>query len=153
MTAVDPFASLRLGASSAASTSSNSSSTSGTSNQFGEDTFLKLLVAQLKYQNPLDPQDGTQFLTQTAQFTMVEKLESIDKETKTALAANQLLSAASMIGLHVKYKDNDGNDQTGVVKSVKVTSDGPTLKIGDQDISYAAIEEINPETTSAASST
>jgi hypothetical protein len=63
------------------------------------------------------------------------------------------MSAASMIGLHVKYKDNDGNDQIGVVKSVKNTSDGPTLTIGNTDIAYAAIEEINPDTTSTTGST
>ena len=39
-----------------------------------QDTFLKLLVAQLKYQDPSNPADSTQFLAQTAQFTQVEKL-------------------------------------------------------------------------------
>jgi len=42
-----------------------------------KDTFLKLLVAQLKYQNPMEPVDSSQFMAQTAQFTMVEKLEAM----------------------------------------------------------------------------
>jgi flagellar basal-body rod modification protein FlgD len=37
------------------------------------DTFMKLLVAQLKYQNPLNPADGVQFLTQLAQFSSLEQ--------------------------------------------------------------------------------
>jgi flagellar basal-body rod modification protein FlgD len=37
-----------------------------------KDTFLKLLVAQLKHQNPLEPADGLQFVTQLAQFTAIE---------------------------------------------------------------------------------
>ena len=43
----------------------------------GKDMFLKLLVAQLKYQNPMEPVDSSQFMAQTAQFTMVEKLEAM----------------------------------------------------------------------------
>ena len=39
--------------------------------------FLQLLVAQLKEQNPLDPQDGTQFVTQLAQFSSLEQLVNI----------------------------------------------------------------------------
>jgi flagellar basal-body rod modification protein FlgD len=139
MTAVDPFASVRVGA-----TTNPTSSTSNSDNQFGEDTFLKLLVAQLQYQNPLSPQDGTQFLTQTAQFTMVEKLNSIDTEVKSSMAANQTIAASAMIGKQVKYKDSNGDDATGVVSSVKLTSDGPLLHIGNDDIAYAAIEEIQP---------
>jgi flagellar basal-body rod modification protein FlgD len=37
------------------------------------DTFLKLLVAQLRYQNPLDPTDSVQFVTQLAQFSQLEQ--------------------------------------------------------------------------------
>ena len=46
-----------------------------------------------------------------------------------------MLAASTMIGHEVKYKDADGVDQTGVVTSVKVTSNGPALRIGDTDIS------------------
>ncbi len=147
MTAIDPFASLRLGASNSTSTTA-SSSASGTDNQFGQDTFLKLLVAQLQYQNPLSPQDGTQFLTQTAQFTEVEKLNTIADELQTSSNANQTLAASVMIGRQVMFKDANGNDATGVVSSVKLTSDGPVLRIGNQDIAYAAIEEIQSTSTS-----
>jgi flagellar basal-body rod modification protein FlgD len=144
MTAVDPFASVRAGA----NTSTSSSSTQNSDNQFGEDTFLKLLVAQLQYQNPLSPQDGTQFLTQTAQFTMVEKLNSIDTEVKSSMAANQTIAASAMIGKQVQYKDPNDVDATGVVSSVKLTADGPLLHIGNDDIAYAAIEQIMPSTGS-----
>ena len=46
-----------------------SSSTPAPSQDFDKDTFLKLLVAQLKYQDPTNPTDATQFMSQTAQFT------------------------------------------------------------------------------------
>ena len=43
-------------------------------------TFLKLLVAQIKNQNPLNPQDGAQFLAQLAQFSQVEQLVGIRQD-------------------------------------------------------------------------
>ncbi len=77
-------------------------------NQFGKDTFLKLLVAQLKYQNPMSPSDGTQFLAQTAQFTMVEKLDQINTAMKSNAAANEVLEAATMIGKNVTVTTQNG---------------------------------------------
>jgi flagellar hook assembly protein FlgD len=44
------------------------------------DTFLKLLVAQMRSQNPLEPQTGTEFLTQLAQFNTLEQLIAIRSE-------------------------------------------------------------------------
>lgn len=45
-----------------------------------KNTFLKLLVAQLKYQDPLNPADGTQFVTQLAQFTSLEQSTQMSED-------------------------------------------------------------------------
>lgn len=71
-------------------------------NQFDQETFLKLLVAQLKYQNPLSPTDGTEFLTQTAQFTQLETLQKIEKLITTQSAASEVLEASAMVGRRVE---------------------------------------------------
>ena len=78
-------------------------STSASQNQLNENTFLTLLVAQLKYQDPMNPADSTQFLTQTAQFTEVETLQKIETDQEASQSANQLLSASSMLGRPVTY--------------------------------------------------
>jgi flagellar basal-body rod modification protein FlgD len=62
---------------------SSSSSTTTTSSVSDKNTFMTLLVAQLKNQNPLSPADGTQFVTQLAQFTTLEKTTSIDTNLQT----------------------------------------------------------------------
>lgn len=57
--------------------SSSSSMTSGTDKLANEQTFLQLLVSQLQNQDPLNPADGTQFVTQLAQFSQLEQMLSI----------------------------------------------------------------------------
>jgi flagellar basal-body rod modification protein FlgD len=61
----------------AAMTTSTSSQLPTSKAQDQKNQFLQLLVAQLKGQNPLDPLDGTQFVTQLAQFSSVEELTNI----------------------------------------------------------------------------
>ena len=69
-----------------------------------QDTFLKLLVAQLKYQDPSKPADSTAFLAQTAQFTQVEKLGADRRHAQ----AQQLIGASALVGRTVTYQDADG---------------------------------------------
>ncbi len=75
--------------------------TAAPTNEFGQDTFLKLLVAQLKYQNPMAPKDGTEFLTQAAQFTQIETLQKIEKLMTVNSAATEVLEASAMVGRRV----------------------------------------------------
>jgi flagellar basal-body rod modification protein FlgD len=75
----------------AADSSGSSSKTSTASNQVTKDAFLQLLVAQIKNQDPLNPADGTQFLTQLAQFSELEQMiairQDLDGVTQGAAAA------------------------------------------------------------------
>lgn len=67
-----------------------------------KETFLTLLVAQIKNQNPLNPADGTEFLSQLAQFTQVEQLISIRQELETMARQNQALGVAANRGNAVR---------------------------------------------------
>ena len=75
--------------------------------QLGGDIFLKLMVAQLRNQDPMNPTDSTQFLAQTAQFTTVEKLTSMAAQTTQALTLQRDLGAAGMVGRTVSYTATD----------------------------------------------
>lgn len=61
----------------------NSSTSSTATPQIGENTFLQLLVAQLQNQDPMQPMDGMQFVTQLAQFSQLESLYGIQNNTNT----------------------------------------------------------------------
>jgi flagellar basal-body rod modification protein FlgD len=68
---------------SGASTAGTESSAASNSTLVSKDAFLKLLVAQIKNQNPLNPADGIEFLGQLAQFSELEQLINISKDVNT----------------------------------------------------------------------
>jgi flagellar basal-body rod modification protein FlgD len=115
--------------------------------EFGKDTFLKLLVAQLRYQDPSNPASGTEFIAQTAQFTMVEKLTDLAETEQQLLKAQLMLGASTMVGRTITYTGLDGTDTTGVVRSATLTGTSPTLRVGETDVPLASVKEVR---TSAA---
>jgi flagellar basal-body rod modification protein FlgD len=120
-------------------TSSTKTNVGSSKDVADQDTFLKLLVAQLKYQDPANPADSTQFLAQTAQFTQVEKLGQI----ADMMQAQQLIGASALVGRTVTYQDATGATQTGVVGSVKLNGDSePTLKVGNTDVQLSKVTEV-----------
>lgn len=94
-------------------TDSPGTASSGT--VLGKDDFLKLLVTQMKNQDPLDPMDGTEYTAQLAQFSSLEALQNIDTEIKnlkaTQAAANNS-RAADYLGRNVTAA-GDGFDLAG----------------------------------------
>jgi flagellar basal-body rod modification protein FlgD len=71
-------------AAAASSSSSNASSSPSSSNPLGsEQTFLQLLVSQIQNQDPLNPTDSTQFVSQLAQFSSLEQLININQGVST----------------------------------------------------------------------
>ena len=131
----------------AAATAATSGTTARTpSNEMGKDTFLKLLVAQLKYQDPSKPADSTQFLAQTAQFSMVEKLDELASSQHDLLSAQLMLGASNLIGRTVTYTGTDGKEATGVVTSASFTGSSPTVKVGNTDVPLSSVRDVRSTT-------
>jgi flagellar basal-body rod modification protein FlgD len=74
-----------------------------------KDMFLKLLVAQMKYQDPANPASSSEFMAQTATFTQVEKLEEIAAQNASMLALQRSSSAGALVGRTVSYTDEAGH--------------------------------------------
>ena len=66
--------------------SQQSNSKTNSNNLTSEDSFLKLLVDQIQHQDPLNPDDGVQFLTQLTSFSQLEQLIQINQELSPAAA-------------------------------------------------------------------
>ncbi|HVM19931.1 MAG TPA: flagellar hook capping FlgD N-terminal domain-containing protein [Egibacteraceae bacterium] len=113
--------------------------------QFGKDTFLKLLVAQLRYQDPTSPTDGAEFLAQTAQFSLVEKLAELTKSNAELLATGLFNQATSLIGKQVTYTSSEGTEATGVVTATRFGPTGPVLQVGGDEIPIGAVSAVSAE--------
>lgn len=97
--------------------------------QLDSDAFLKLLVAQMRYQNPLAPTDATAMLEQTAQFTTVETLQAISETNQALLGFQQTSMALGVVGKQINGYSMDGTMVSGLVETVRFTSDGPFLEL------------------------
>jgi flagellar basal-body rod modification protein FlgD len=102
----------------------DATSSADRTDQMGKDTFLKLLVAQMRYQDPSNPTSSSEFMAQTATFTQVEKLEEIASQNAQLLTLQRSLSAGALVGQTVSYTDTEGVTKTGLVSSVKVAGTG-----------------------------
>jgi flagellar basal-body rod modification protein FlgD len=104
------------------------SSVSAISSSSIQADYIKLLVEQLKNQNPMDPLDNNQMASQLAQFSQLQQLETMNSSFAGVLKTNELMYASSLIGKNVsyQYQTEDGNTQisTGIVQQTYKDNDG-----------------------------
>lgn len=113
------------GTNSATGTSTSSTSTSSTTLNYND--FLQLMVAQLQNQDPLNPTDTNQFMSQIAEFSNVEQAINANSKLDQLLVNSNISQASTMIGLVIT-----GTDGThGVVQSVRIDSSGSTAILTD----------------------
>jgi flagellar basal-body rod modification protein FlgD len=103
---------------------------SNPSSNLGQNDFLMLMMDQLKNQDPLNPSDPTQYLSELAGFSSLEQETQIASSSASAATQQASASALSLLGHTVSYQDASGTTQSGTVSKVDFTSSGPTLTIG-----------------------
>ena len=94
------------------------SSGSAGKSTLGKDDFLKLLVGQLRHQDPMNPSTDHDFIGTMAQFSMLEQVTNLAKENAETRKTIEHDSAIGLIGKTVTYEDAEGNPVTGVVEKV-----------------------------------
>jgi flagellar basal-body rod modification protein FlgD len=124
------------------------SSTVDRPDQMGKDTFLKLLVAQMRYQDPSNPADTTQMMAQTAAFSQVEKLEQLVNQNASMLVLQESATAGALVGRKATYTDTTGASVTGTVTSVRLASQASEAiaVIGGAQVQVGRITEIAAST-------
>jgi flagellar basal-body rod modification protein FlgD len=134
-------------------------SSTGTSAAGDKEMFLQLLVAQMRYQDPMNPTDSSQFLSQSAQFTALEKMQDVADKTAQVLSAQMAFGAAGLVGKQVTWADSDGVTQSGTVNGVAFGVDGPMLSCGDATFPVTSLlsvvdgSETAPPTTDSTTAT
>ncbi|MCP3772802.1 flagellar hook capping protein [Paenibacillus sp. MZ04-78.2] len=118
--------------------------------KLGKDEFLKILMTQLRNQDPTQPLQDKEFIAQMAQFTSVEQLTKMSSEMKMF---RQLPGfASSLIGKKVTYtyvdKNNKSVVKTGTLESILMKKDEQYAKINGDEVKMDQISQIsNPEGT------
>ena len=111
--------------------------------KMGKDEFLKLLVAQLKSQDPMSAVSNEEIMGQMTQLSMVEQVTNLTKANEQLVSRMQTSQALSLIGHKVSYATEDGALATGTVDKVVFDKGEPTLTVdGVSGIDPANVSEV-----------
>lgn len=130
-----------LGYGAAASNAANNPRTM--KSELGKDDFLKLLVTQMRYQDPLKPMEDKEFIAQLAQFSSLEQMMNVGQTTS-------LNWGVSLLGKQVHATDLDGYPVTGIAKSIRLVDGTPfvALTVGkDMTIEVELSKVVQVQTT------
>jgi flagellar basal-body rod modification protein FlgD len=113
------------------STTTNNSASSLPPQSLGKNDFLKILVAQLKNQDPSKPMDDTQNITQMAQFSSLEQMTNMSSGLDTLNKLQNSTQALNLAGRTVDLKNPAGGDPiSGKVDEVRFTDGIPSIYVG-----------------------
>lgn len=101
---------------------------STSNNTINQDDFIKLFLAQLQFQDPLEPVDNREFLAQLAQFSSLEQTRQTSQNTEGLLVMNSSAQALDLLNKTVEIA-GQGAATNGSVIAVKFTSSGPELTV------------------------
>lgn len=110
-----------------------------------KDAFLKILTAQLQYQDPMESMDNSEYIAQMAQFAALEQMQSLNENLSYSIGLQNTQLGASLIGKEVKVV-REGITYTGTVD--KVSNFGRFLTIeceGEQYYIDEVVEIISKE--------
>lgn len=128
-------------------TPTTTTSPSSTGSLGDQNTFMQLLVAQMKYQDPMNPTDSSQSLSQMAQFSALQEMTSVANEMQMLVQSQNAFGAASMLGKTVHYLDGNGTEQTGTVDGTTFTASGPLLSIAGQGVALTSVTSVGSAPT------
>lgn len=115
------------------STTSSSSSSKSSGGEMGKDEFLQLLVAQMKYQDPLQPTDNTQYVSQLATFSSLEQMQNLNQTSVNSQAFN-------LVGKEVIMETTTSSGKTSYIQGTVdyVTMSGKKTYLSIDDKLYSA---------------
>lgn len=131
-------------ATSGATGSQAASITGGAGTSLGRDVFLKLLVTQLQMQDPLSPMEDKEFISQLAQFSTLEQMQSMNQNLDTFMKSQLSFAVLSLIGKSVEWIDAETGDVSkGVVDGIQFGGDSPILKVGEHDVPLSMVLRVS----------
>ena len=106
---------------------------SGKNSELGKDQFLKLFVAQLQHQDPMNPMQDQDFMGQMASFSTLEQVTNLATANEAMAGHLQLSQSVGLIGRTVTWTDDSDQIHTGVVEKVTTRDGVPSLTVAGID--------------------
>ncbi len=125
----------------ATSTSSTNAVTTAT-NDLGKDAFLKLLIAELSNQDPLNPMEDREFISQMATFSSLEQMQNMNS-TLNSIAEVNKFSAANYVGKAVAFTNDEGKQVAALVNAVWFDNGKTILDTTEGEIALEKVEGIS----------
>ncbi|TFC59190.1 flagellar hook assembly protein FlgD [Cryobacterium sp. TMB1-7] len=110
------------------------------------ETFMSLLVAQLRNQDPSSPMDTNQMISQTTQLAMMEKLTALSTTADENFSLQMRTAAAALVGQNVTYTDATGASITGIASAVSYAGPVPQVTVGTASVALDAISGVTAPT-------
>jgi len=101
------------------------------SNTINQEDFIRLFLAQLQFQDPLEPVDNREFLAQLAQFSALEQSRQLSQNTADMLSMDASTQAVSLLNRQVDMSVVGGVTKSGTVVAVSFGTAGPELSVRD----------------------
>jgi len=111
--------------------------------------FLKLMVAQLKHQDPLAPVDGETFMNQLVQLTNMEEMQNMSRAIESMTNSTRLSSAANLLGRQVNYLHPEtGEYSEGIAERLHAVKDKLYLVVNGTSVAIESIRSVSDTPTS-----
>jgi flagellar basal-body rod modification protein FlgD len=109
--------------------------TQGKEQEMGKDDFLKLLVAQMKNQDPMNPSSNEDLVMQLAQFSSIEQTQNMNESLGKFIDTDSMSTAGSLIGQEIEAGDPESGDIIkGVVSQVNISPQGTKVVVNGRYI-------------------
>jgi flagellar basal-body rod modification protein FlgD len=109
-------------------------------NGIGMQDFMKILLTQLQYQDPLKPMDNQEFMAQVAQFTALQETQQLNEKMDSLLSTQASLQSVGLIGRTVDIAV-DGSTLSGQVTALSLKGDAPLITV--QTTSGSTLSDIS----------
>ena len=98
-------------------------------NSIGIQDFLRILSSQLNNQDPLQPLDNQQFLSQIAQFSSLQQSQQLNQKIDQLLATQSASQSVGLLGKTVTFSNNTGGQSSGVVSGLTLSNGQPFISV------------------------
>jgi flagellar basal-body rod modification protein FlgD len=113
----------------------------------GQNDFLKLLVAQMSSQDPMNPTKDSDFIAQMAQFSSLEQSKSMQADIASMTTQMQLQQANSLLGRNVTVAISDSTTMSGNVSGIMFEAGTPKIVVNGLPFDLSQVKTIAPSNT------